>query len=124
MAVAALLAFSATARDPGMAGGQGGAAGARAHAGDPGSRDASSLAREVLRLERDRRSVRGALCCATPGVAIAREHLAIRDAFRSDDALKRIEPMPVIGFASIGIAGGLGALDLLREHCCPLRPRE
>src|SRR5437763_14316393 len=86
--------------------------------------DASSLAREVLRLERDRRSVRGALCCASPGIAIAREHLAIRHAFRSDNALKRIEPMPVIGLASIGIAGGLGALDLLREHCCPLRPRE
>src|SRR6266516_1223429 len=119
MAVAALLAFSATARDPGMAGGQGGAAGARAHAGDPGSRDASSLAREVLRLERDRRSVRGALCCASPGIAIAREHLAIRHPFRSDDALKRIEPMPVVGFASIGIAGVLCAVDVLRQQRGP-----
>src|SRR5262249_37566620 len=32
--------------------------------------------------------------------------------------------MPVIGLASVGIAGGLRALDFLREHRRPLRPRE
>ena len=59
-----------------------------------------------------------------PGVAVARERLLVGDALRGDDALERIEPVPVIGLAGIGIAGRLRALDLLAEHRRPFRPGE
>jgi hypothetical protein len=57
-----------------------------------------------------------------PGVAGARESVRIGEALRRDDAFERGEPMMVVGFAGIGIAGGLRFLDLAAERGGPFFP--
>src|SRR5262245_43710606 len=125
MAVAADVAHPALARPPGVAGGDGSAAGARAYARYP-RRGALTrgLIREVFRLEDDRCAVCSALRRASPGVAITCERLRVCRAFRGDDALERVEPMQVVGLTGVGVAGRLRALDLLRQDVGPFRPSE
>jgi hypothetical protein len=65
------------------------------------------LIREVFRPELYRDAVRRAVGGVVPGISVARERLRISHALIRDDALERIEPVPVIGLAGIGIAGGL-----------------
>src|ERR1700675_88025 len=67
-----------------------------------------------------RRSLAGAL----PGVARARQHVPVGEAFGGDDALERGEPVMVIGFAGVGIAGGLRLFDLVAERRRPFLPGE
>ena len=50
--------------------------------------------------------------------------MGICHAFGGDDALERVEPVVVIGLASIGIARRLRALDLLGKGGRPFRPGE
>ena len=80
--------------------------------------------REVVRLELDRRAMRRAVGGVVPGVAIARERRRVGHAFLGDDPLERVEPVPIVGLAGIGIAGGLRALDLLAERRRPFGPGE
>ena len=90
----------------------------------PRRADTRELIREVFGLEHDRCAVGRAFRRASPGVAIACERLRVRRAFRGDDALERVEPMPVVGLTGVGIAGRLRALDLLRQDVGPFRPSE
>src|SRR6185312_14608449 len=125
MALETDVAFAALARHPGMAGGRGSAAGARAYARFPRPGALTrELIREVFRLEHNRCAVGGALRRAGPGVAIARERLRVCRAFRGNDALERVEPMQVVSLTGVGIAGRLRALDLLRQDVGPFRPSE
>ncbi len=79
---------------------------------------------EIARAQLDRLAVRGAVAGMVPGIAIAMQRVLCRDAFFSDDFLQRRQPVRVIGLAGVGIAGGLRALDLGGECCCPFRPCE
>src|SRR5262245_9966974 len=45
-------------------------------------------------------------------------------AFFRDDAFEGCEPVVIVGFSAVGIAGGLGFFDLLAEHGGPLAPGE
>jgi hypothetical protein len=47
-----------------------------------------------------------------PGVAITVQRFACADAFGRDQPFECREPVPIIGLAGVGIAGGLRALDL------------
>ena len=67
-----------------------------------------------------RRRVGGAF----PGVAVTGQGRRVGDAFLGDEAFERGEPVLVIGVAGIGVAGGLGALDLLGEGRGPFGPGE
>ena len=71
------------------------------------------LALEVGVAELDRRSVRGALGGAAPGVAKADEGRAIGQAFVGHDAFDGVQPMMIVARAGVGIAhadaGKLGA---------------
>ena len=82
------------------------------------------LIREVFRLELDRHAVRRAVGGMVPGVAVARERGRVGHALLGDDALERVEPVPVIGLAGVGIAGRLRALDLVRQGRRPFGPGE
>src|ERR1700751_5572114 len=59
-----------------------------------------------------------------PGIAVAMLGFEASYALRRDQPLKRGEPMPVIGFAGVGIAARLRAFDFLCKRCGPLVPRE
>ena len=50
-----------------------------------------------------RRAVGGVV----PGVEVALERRGVGRALLGDDPLQRVEPVPVVGFAGVGIAGGL-----------------
>ena len=67
---------------------------------------------EILWPQLDRLAVRRAVGGVVPGIVIARERVAIGDVFLGDEMFERVEPVPVVGFAGIGIAGRLRALDL------------
>src|SRR5215469_16742409 len=77
---------------------------------------------EVIGEKLDRLAVRGAVGGAVPGIVVARKRLAAGDAGLGDQPLERGEPMMIVGLASVGIAGRLGALDLVGEGRGPLRP--
>src|SRR3954449_3484683 len=79
---------------------------------------------EILRLELDRLAVRRAVGRMIPGMLVARKRCAIGHALLGDEALQRIEPVPIIRLARVGIAGALRALDLVGERGGPLRPGE
>ena len=51
-------------------------------------------------------------------------HCSIGDALFVDQTFERIEPVPVIAFARIGIASGLRALDFLGQRVGPFGPGE
>src|SRR5260370_15501045 len=84
----------------------------------------SSSRPKILRLQFDRRPMRRAVGGVVPGVAIAIEGLGRGDAFRPDPPFHRREPMPVIGLAGIGIAGGPRAPDFIGKRCSPFVPPE
>ncbi len=79
---------------------------------------------EVVRLERDWTSVRRARASALPGVASPRHHGRVGHAFFGENAFQRGEPMPVVGFARIGIAGRLRFFDFFTQYFRPLFPGE
>src|SRR5262249_52621587 len=79
---------------------------------------------KVVRPQLDRRSVRGAVGGAVPGVMVARELAGVADALRRDETFERVEPVVIVGLAGVGIAGRLRALDLLAERRRPFRPGE
>ena len=82
-----------------------------------------ALGDEILRPQFDRLAVRRAVGGVVPGVAVARERRRVGDALLGDQAFERGEPVPVIGVAGVGIAGGLRALDLLGRAPPPIRAR-
>ena len=53
---------------------------------------------------------------ALPGLVVLRKRLRRGRAFFRDHALEGREPMVVVGFAGVGIAGGLSFLNFLAEH--------
>ena len=67
-----------------------------------------------------RRAVGGVV----PGVAVAMQEIGSRDALGGDEPLQRREPVPVVGLAGVGIAGGLRALDFFGKRCGPFVPGE
>src|ERR1700730_18142906 len=79
---------------------------------------------KIFGLELDGSAVGRALRRMIPGIAITRERLRVGHALGGDDAFERVEPMPVIGLARVGIARRLGTLDLRGEDCRPFRPGE
>src|SRR5215510_39613 len=85
---------------------------------------AADLLPKILCPQLDRRAVRRALGRVLPGVAITRQHGAVGHAFGRDEALERVEPVPVVSLAGVGIACSLCALDFLAERCGPFVPCE
>jgi hypothetical protein len=79
---------------------------------------------KVFRLQLDRFAMRGSVRRTLPGFVMLRERLRRGRAFFSDHAFERREPMVVVGFSGVGIAGGLGFLDFLTEHGGPFAPGE
>ena len=69
-------------------------------------------------------AVRRAVGGVIPGVEVFPQRARVGDALLGDDPLQRREPVPVIGLAGVGIAGGLRLLDLVAEDRRPLRPLE
>jgi hypothetical protein len=67
-----------------------------------------------------RRSARRAL----PRLVMLRQSLGRGRAFFGDHALEGCEPMKIISFAGVGIAGSLRLFDLLPKHGRPLAPGE
>ena len=59
-----------------------------------------------------------------PGSVMLCERLRRGGAFCRDHAFERREPMVVVGFSGVGIAGGLRLFDLLAKHGGPLAPGE
>src|SRR4029077_6299799 len=98
---------------------------ARTFAGVPMIQSARSRAgRKFLRPQFDWRAMRRAVGGMVPGIAVAMLGFEAGYALRRDQPLKRGEPMPVIGFAGVGIAARLRAFDFLCKRCGPLVPRE
>src|SRR5262249_47503194 len=56
----------------------------------------AALIPKILCLQLDRRAVRRALGCVLPGIAIARQRGAVGHALRGNDALERVEPVPIV----------------------------
>ena len=79
----------------------------------------SVVVMKIVRLQLDRLAVRRAIRRVIPGVLITRERRRIGDALLGDEALQRVEPMPIVGLAGVGIARRLRALDLLAERRGP-----
>src|SRR5262244_3408400 len=79
---------------------------------------------EVFPFQFDRLAVRRTVRGMVPGVAIAGEARSIDDALLGNEAFERVEPMPIIGVAAIGVARLLRALDLLGQRRRPFRPGE
>ena len=67
-----------------------------------------------------RRSARRAL----PRLVMLRQSLGRGRAFFGDHALEGCEPMKIISFACVGVAGSLRLFDLLPKHGRPLAPGE
>jgi hypothetical protein len=84
----------------------------------------SPSAAKVFRLQLNRFPVRRSLRCVLPGLVVLRQSLRRGRAFFGDHAFEGREPMTIVGFAGVGIAGGLCLFDLLTEHCGPLAPGE
>ena len=59
---------------------------------------------------------------AFPGLVMLLKRMRRGRTFCRDHAFERREPMAVVGFSGIGIAGGLGFLDFLTKHRGPLGP--
>src|SRR5580704_262159 len=78
----------------------------------------------MLGAEHDRVAVRGYGGGAFPGVAVAGQRLAVGDALFGDQSFERVQPVPVIGLARIGVARRLGALDLVGQGRGPFAPGE
>src|ERR1044071_768885 len=72
--------------------------------GAVGERAARELTFKILCLQFDRCTVRRALGRVFPGVSVARQHGTVGHAFGSDEALERVEPVPVVGLAGVEIA--------------------
>src|SRR6185295_10626041 len=79
---------------------------------------------KIFRLQFDGFSVRCSVRRALPGLVMLRQSLRRGRAFFGDHAFERREPMMIISFAGVGIAGGLRLSDLLAEHRGPLVPGE
>src|SRR5437899_1094275 len=68
--------------------------------------------------------MRGAIRGALPGVVIALERRRFGDTLAGDHAFKRLEPVTIVGLASVWIAGELRRLDFFAQHRGPLVPAE
>jgi hypothetical protein len=79
---------------------------------------------KILRLQLDRLAVRRAVSRVIPGMLIARERRRVGHAFLGHQPLQRVEPMPIVGLAGVGIARRLRPLDLVGKRRGPLRPGE
>src|ERR1700694_4926161 len=77
---------------------------------------------KILRLQFDRRAVRRAVGGVVPGVAIAAKGVGGGDAFLGNQLFKRGKPVPIVGFAVVGIAASLRAPDFVGERSCPFVP--
>src|ERR1700730_14889510 len=84
----------------------------------------SRCRRKILCLQFDWRTMRRAIGGVIPGIAIAVKGFGGGDTLGSDQSFQRREPVAVIGFAGVGIALRLRALDLVGERSRPLVPRE
>jgi hypothetical protein len=76
---------------------------------------------EVSLLQHDRLAVRRAIGRVVPGVLITRERRRVGDALLGDQPLKRVQPVPIVGLAGVGIGRGLRALNLLPVFRARLR---
>ena len=65
---------------------------------------AARLEGEILGPQLDRLAVRRAVGGMIPGLVVARLLLGAGDAFLRDQPLQRLQPVPVIGLAGVGIA--------------------
>src|SRR4051812_36009399 len=81
-------------------------------------------AAEIFRTQFDRLAVWRAVGGMIPGIAIAVQGVGRRDTFGCDQLLQTGEPVPVIGFAGVGIASGLRAPDFIGQRRGPFRPCE
>src|SRR5215831_17379990 len=79
---------------------------------------------KILRLEFDRLAVRRAVGGMVPGVAVAMERLPRCHALFRHQSFQSRQPVPVIGFAGVGVASRLRALNLLAKRRGPLLPGE
>src|SRR3954464_15454481 len=79
---------------------------------------------KIFRLQLDRGAVRRAVGGVIPGVVVFPQRARVGDALFGDNALQRRQPVPIISFAGVGIAGSLRLLDLIAENCRPLGPLE
>src|SRR5919197_627196 len=86
--------------------------------------DGRTALSKILRRQLDRRAVRRAVGGAVPGLVVARELARASDALRRDEPFERVEPVMIVGLAGVGIAGGLGTLDLAAKRGCSFRPGE
>ena len=77
--------------------------------------------REILRRQLDRGAVRRPLGRVLPAVAVTLERLGIGQPPLVDHALKRAQPVLLVGLAAVRVAR---ALDLLNEDRAPLGPAE
>src|SRR5215471_2171417 len=75
---------------------------------------------KIPRLEFDRLAVRRAVGGMVPGVAVAMEHLRRRYSLFRHQPFQCRQPVSVIGFARVGVASRLRALDLFTKHRDPL----
>ena len=88
----------------------------------PGSENASRGNRPQR--QHDRRAVRRAVGGVVPGIAIAMQRVRAGDAFFGDEALQRLEPVPVIGFAGVGRRPAWARFDLGGTARRPFGPGE
>src|SRR5690242_17940340 len=79
---------------------------------------------EILRLKLDRLAVRRAIRRMVPGVLVARKRCDVGHALLGDEPLHRVEPVPIVRVAGVGIARRLRALDLCGKRFGPLWPGE
>ncbi len=82
------------------------------------------LSPKIFRPQFNRFAMRRSLHRALPGLKMFGKRLRRRRAFCRDHAFEGREPMVVVGFAGVGIAGGLGFFNFLAKHRGPLGPDE
>ena len=79
---------------------------------------------KVFRFQFDRLAVRCSLRRALPCSVMFCQRLPRRRTFFGDHAFEGREPMKIVSFSGVGIAGGLRLFDLLAKHRGPLVPGE
>ena len=79
---------------------------------------------EIVGRQLDWPAVRGAAGGAVPSVTVPPQILFARDSLLGHQALESGEPVPVVGLASMRIAGSLRPLDLVCQNRRPLAPGE